>query len=667
MKSADSYRSLTSKEILLLEANGCRADSWSNVRVVQNFNPLRLTHVRFHNKVYLGEFTGSVDVSSTGKVESGIHHAILDSVTVGDNVYIYKIGTRISGYHIGDHAVIDHVGELITEPEHTFGNGTMVKVINENGGRSVCIYDTMNSHVGFLQAAFRHRPKLIETLQAVALRRAEASSRQPGVIGEHASIRHTKIVRNVVIGPHSCIDGASALINGTILSNRDMPVRIGINVYAKNFVIQEGTSVSYGSSLENSFIGQSVKVEKQFSSIDSAAFAGSEFGHGEIASVFAGPFSVSHHKGTLLIACSLSFFNAGSGTNQSNHMYKLGPNSQGIMDRGCKTASNVYLRWPKRIGAGTVIMGEHVTPCDLRQFPFSYLVEIHQRSVLLPGRNIGTIGILRDIDKWKKRDARRGRVIRDRLNFSLINPMTMQALVEGIETLQKLHADAVHQDAFDFDTYLIRRKDLDDGLELYEMLLRSYLGSVLLTPLEHLLRASPECSLQEVLAALESQRGSGQDVWTDLGGMILPLARVNSLIEGIEEGAYPEPEDIDGALDQCAEAFQSDELDWCLACIESKKYRKLQDFSAADFLSIVRHWIDAERGLCARRMEDARKEFCDSAMTGYGAVPGTEAQIGDFSAVNKSLDENPAIRAMKDALQRDEATAEYMEGRFSAL
>jgi hypothetical protein len=39
----------------------------------------------------------------------------------------------------------------------------------------------------------------------------------------------------------------------------------------------------------------------------------------------------------LLLAGLFSFFNAGSGTNQSNHLYKLGPVHQGVLERGCKT------------------------------------------------------------------------------------------------------------------------------------------------------------------------------------------------------------------------------------------------------------------------------------------------------------------------------------------
>ena len=67
-------------------------------------------------------------------------------------------------------------------------------------------------------------------------------------------------------------------------------------------------------------------------------------------SIFAGPYTVTHHKSTLLIAGLYSFMNAGSSSNQSNHMYKLGPVHQGILERGTKTTSNSYIVFPARIG-----------------------------------------------------------------------------------------------------------------------------------------------------------------------------------------------------------------------------------------------------------------------------------------------------------------------------
>lgn len=66
-------------------------------------------------------------------------------------------------------------------------------------------------------------------------------------------------------------------------------------------------------------------IEKGFTAHDSLVFSNCSLENGEACALFAGPYTVSMHKSSLLIGCQTSFMNAGSGTNQSNHMYKLGP------------------------------------------------------------------------------------------------------------------------------------------------------------------------------------------------------------------------------------------------------------------------------------------------------------------------------------------------------
>ena len=62
-------------------------------------------------------------------------------------------------------------------------------------------------------------------------------------------------------------------------------------------------------------------MDKHYSAEHSVFFANSQGFNGEACSIFAGPYTVTHHKSTLLIAGMFSFMNAGSGSNQSNHMY----------------------------------------------------------------------------------------------------------------------------------------------------------------------------------------------------------------------------------------------------------------------------------------------------------------------------------------------------------
>ena len=161
--------------------------------------------------------------------------------------------------------------------------------------------------------------------------------------------------------------------NGTILSHPDSPTIIGDAVIAKDFIVAEGAHVVGGAIVQKSFVGQGCRVGNQFSAENCLFFANCEAFHGEAVSFFAGPYTVTHHKSTLLIGGMFSFYNAGSGTNQSNHRYKLGPTHEGKLERGCKTGSFAYVMWPCRVGPFSVVLGKHTRSFDTANLPFQPL------------------------------------------------------------------------------------------------------------------------------------------------------------------------------------------------------------------------------------------------------------------------------------------------------
>ena len=93
-----------------------------------------------------------------------------------------------------------------------------------------------------------------------------------------------------------------------------------------------------------------------------------------------------------------SFFNAGSGSNQSNHLFKSGAVHQSVHLRGCKFASSAYIMSPALEGAFTMVMGHHSYHHDTSAFPYSYLIEKEGRTHLMPGANLTSFGAVRDIE-----------------------------------------------------------------------------------------------------------------------------------------------------------------------------------------------------------------------------------------------------------------------------
>lgn len=377
-----SYRSLTSKEITTLESNHCTAiDGWDKVQVAANFVSKHLKNVTFSGYNYLGVFSDKIKLPSTALDYSGIYNAHLHNCTIKDKCYIKNIGTSISNYIIEENCIIQDVSTLMVDRVSSFGNGTTVKPINEAGGREVIIYDALSAHTAYLMAFYRHNPTFTENIQKSILNHVKNLQSPTGYIGTNTVIINCASLKNIKVGPHALLEGVQNLNNGSINSSYLAPSHIGPGVDAADFIISSGSTISGNTYLRNCFVGQGCEMSHSYSAENSLFFANSQCMQGEACSIFGGPYTVTHHKSTLLIAGYYSFYNAGSGTNQSNHMYKLGPVHQGIIERGGKTGSDSYIMWPAQIGAFTMILGRHYNNPDTASLPFSYLIEVEGKSV----------------------------------------------------------------------------------------------------------------------------------------------------------------------------------------------------------------------------------------------------------------------------------------------
>ena len=429
----ENYRPLTSSEIELLKSRMCTAADWSQIEVAEDFRPEYVYYTRFSGKVRIGVFNKEFSLAGGMKKHSGLYHTTLHNVTVGNDCCIENVKNYIANYDIGNDTFIENVDIILTDGESSFGNGVEVSVLNETGGREVMIYDSLSAQQAYVMALYRHRPALIAAMKEMIGNYVGTVSSCIGTIGSNVVIADAGYIKNVKIGDCCKIEGTARLKNGSINSNADAPVHIGVGVIGDDFIVSSGSSIEDGVTFSRCFIGQACHLGHTYSATDSLFFSNCQGENGEACAVFAGPFTVTHHKSTLLIAGMFSFMNAGSGSNQSNHMYKLGPIHQGIMERGSKTSSDSYLLWPAKVGAFSLVMGRHVSHQDTSNLPFSYLIENQNTSYIFPGVNLKSVGTIRDAQKWPRRDRRTDPDRLDCINYNLLSPYTIQKMLNGRE------------------------------------------------------------------------------------------------------------------------------------------------------------------------------------------------------------------------------------------
>src|SRR5574344_8160 len=587
----NEYRALTDEEILTLEENGCWAQDWTEISVAEDFMPTFLKNVNFYGEIRLGTFEKDVEISKDFHKHSGIKNATLRNVTIGNDCLIENIGNYINGYDIGNDCQITNVSVMETVEGATFGEGNIISVLNEVGDGNVMLFDGLTSQLAALMVKYNGDKEFTQAIRKLIRTEAECTVPERGKIGDHVKIANTSEIINTHISDDCEIRGAVRLSDCSIKSIPNASVYIGSGVICENSIIFDGSSILNRAKIETCFVGEACKITNGFTAESSVFFANSYMANGEACAAFCGPFTASHHKSSLLIGAMFSFYKAGSATNFSNHAYKMGPMHYGILERGTKTASGAYLLMPANIGTFSVLFGKLMYHPDTRALPFSYLIADADQMNLVPGRNITTVGLYRDIRKWPKRDVRPHEGQKSVVNFDWLSPFSVGEILQGKRILEDLsQASGDNVSNYIYHEYNIKNTSLHKGIKYYDMALRIFMGAVL---------------KRHDLTSPLTQIGQGN--WNDLCGLLLPASEEDKLVEEIIDGTIA---DIQEVLDRFKEINDNyNEYRWTWAYKMICDYYGLEEITEEDADRIRKDYIEARRAWIAEIRKDAEKEF----------------------------------------------------------
>ena len=586
-----TYRPLTDDEIITLEEHGCTAEDWTYVNVADDFTPSHIKDVRFCGTVNLGVFEKNVEVGQDFYMHSGVRNATLRNVTIGDNSLVENIGNYISNYVIGEECCIRNVCTIETTAEATFGEGNTISVLNEAGSGNVVLFRGLTSNLAALMVSRPEDKELSATLKAMAKDYVNSRHTDAGTIGDYVRIINTTEITNTNIADNCEVNGACRLSDCTLAAEADDSVYIGSGVICENSIIADGSSVLNSAKLFNCYVGEACQITNGFTAESSLFFANTYMANGEACAAFCGPFSASHHKSTLLIGCMTSFYNAGSGTNFSNHAYKMGPIHYGTLSRGVKTASGSHIVHPAKIGPFSVCMGKIQNHPDTTALPFSYVIGEGRETHIVPGRNIATVGLYRDINKWPRRDVRIKGSRKSIINYEWLSPLTVNEVVKGHQLLANMRQNAGQKTAFctaDGNTLTVNA--LEKGIKLYAMAVEIYVGEML---------ARHEDSTPAA--------ASGTGEWCDLGGLLIPAEEEERLVEKIRYGMI----DGIGSVIRMFEAYNDryGDYQWAFTLNLMKGWLGKDELTEDDFEYFRGRGMAAHEAWLGMIREDAEKEY----------------------------------------------------------
>ena len=347
--------------------------------------------------------------------------------------------------------------------------------------------------------------------------------------------------------------------------------------------------------MQDCFVGEACQISNGFTASQSVFFANSFMSNGEACAAFCGPFCTSHHKSSLLIGGMFSFYNAGSGTNFSNHAYKMGPMHWGILERGTKTASGSYLLMPATIGTFSVCFGKLMHHPNTTALPFSYLIAEADKMYLVPGRNITTVGLYRDIRKWPKRDMRPQQTQKSIVNFDWLSPYSVGEILQGKKILENLRqASGDNVSSYNYHEYVINATSLRKGIKYYDIALRIYMGAVLKRAHKWGFFGKPQTEV-----------GLGR--WDDLSGLLLPVSEERRLIEDVKNGCLETIEEVVNRFEEINENYRIYQWAWTYRMI--LEYYGINEITPEYDARIKQDYIEARRAWIAEIKKDAEKEY----------------------------------------------------------
>lgn len=545
------YRELTEQETEQLESQGCRCHEWTSIEVAEDFTPLHIRNTYFEGRI-----------------------------------------------RIGADCRIANVGIIRSTPEATFGEGVTISVLNEAGDGNIILYSDLTAQMAALMVRNATDTAVWEQLRRMVMQEIDITRQPCTTIGNGVSITDTREVTNVIIGDECEITGAARLSECTLKSTPEASILVSDGVICDNCIIQAGASVTDFAKLYDTFVGEACHIGRGFTSENSVFFANSHMDNGESCAALCGPFSVSHHKSTLLIGGEYSFYNAGSGTNFSNHAYKMGPIHWGTLMRGSKTASGAHTLWPAQVGTFSMLMGKIQCHPDTRSLPFSYLLAHGDCTYLVPGRNLTTVGTYRDIEKWPKRDRRPKNGRKSLVQYDWLNPLVIQQCIEGKQTLERLRREqGENVAAYQYNNTVIKNQALQKGIRYYDLAIRMAIYN----------------ALEEHSATLpHSTMGAGE--WTDMLGMLAPKAEVESVVDDIRRGELTDISDVAAILEHIHNDYA--EHKWAFV------YRIILEYKGLDTLT------EDDREALAQEFAGARQEWLNAIR--YDAE--REFELGDVDA-----------------------------------
>ncbi len=699
-------RRLTAEEIKILRRNLNHNEdsSWSNFYVDAepgNFDPELISSSFFSGFIVLGRLKRAVVSYHDLFLETGIWRSRLENVVTGDENVIRNVA-YLSNYRLGNRVILFNVQEMCCTNHSKFGNGILkqgepesnriwIGVANENDGRRVLPFEDMIAADAYIWSHFRDDPVLLDRFVEMTEAGNSAALDTFGQVADDVVIKNSGIIKDAKIGAHAYIKGAFKLKNITVLSSQEEPSQIGEGVIMVNGILGYGSRVFYQATAARFVIGRNCQVKYGARLLNSILGDNSTVSCCEILNNLIFPFHEQHHNSSFLIATTImgqSNIAAGA-TIGSNHNSRS-PDGEIFARRGFWPGLCSDFKHNSRFASFVLAAkGSYQNELDI-PYPFS---------LVAPGQNgdqavhiipawwfmYDMFAVTRNNAKFQKRDKRVVKI--QQIETDPFAPDTMQEIVFAIRriiTLTSLFLDKISPEfAETVDSqekrwqaakdYLHQNPDAD--FTLYDESCQKKYGAVIFKPVKAYKMYRKVAKYFAVRTLLEFCRKSGVDAlslpllekirgiplfteWENVGGQVMPLAKVNELFEKIRSREITEWRQVHDFYAACQEMYEDYKARYSIYLLELLYSRPIEKFGVDLFRDVISDVTFFSCEIYSASIKSREKDYTDyyrrmvyRSKVEMKAVIGTLNDNSCLHDLRKSTEEfNNGIRAIFDGL-----------------
>lgn len=448
-RSGIDYRKLTAFEIELLVRNRNTSDDWNNILVSDAFNPELVRNCKFYGLIRIGKLEPYCLVFSDLKSPVGLYNSTIISCDIGDNVVVENVH-YLSHYILGNEVILSNINEMVTTNHSKFGNGIIkegenenvriwLELCNENGGRKVMPFVSMQPADAYLWSKYRDDEKLLSQFKKYTEDEYKNHRGYYGKIGDRTVIKNTEIIKDVWIGSDAYIKGANKLKNITINSGLEGKTQIGEGVELVNGIVGYGCRIFYGAKGVRFVMAAHSQLKYGARLINSYLGHNSTISCCEVLNALIFPFHEQHHNNSFLCAALVKGQSnmAAGATIGSNHNSR-GADGEIVAGRGFWPGLCVSLKHNSKFASFTIIAkGDYSNELNIT-LPFSLVAnnDGDNSLTIMPAYwfMYNMYALARNSFKYKSRDYRVEKNQFFETNY--LAPDTINEILEGIKLLE---------------------------------------------------------------------------------------------------------------------------------------------------------------------------------------------------------------------------------------